>query len=161
MIRKAINCDLESIAQINVSAWKINYKGIIDDDFIKTRTFEWVYKRWKESNWLEDNESITFVYEEDSFLKGYVSGKKNEKYDCEIVSIYVDPQYQNQGIGKKLLNHEQEYFKGIGCKNMIVWTIKGFQNNIFYEKYGGVILEKREIELGNKKYPGIGFVFKL
>ena len=101
------------------------------------------------------------MYEENNLIKGFVSGKKNEKYDCEIVSIYVDPQYQNQGIGKKLLEHEKMYFKNTGCKKMIIWTIKGFQNNKFYEKNGGIIKEKKEIEYGNKKYPGIGFVFKL
>ena len=161
MIRKAIFGDLESISQINVNTWQTNYKGIIDDDFLKTRTFEFVYNRWKESNWIEDKESISFVYEENNLVKGFVSGKKNEKYDCEIVSIYVDPQYQNQGIGKKLLEHEKNYFKNTGCKKMIIWTIKGFQNNKFYEKNGGIITEKKEIEYGNKKYPGIGFVFIL
>ena len=161
MIRRAKICDLEAMVQINVNAWKKNYKGIIDDDFLETRTKEYVYNKWKELNWIEDNETITFVCEDNNLIKGFVSGKKNEKYDCEIVSIYVDPEYQNLNIGRKLFEQGKKHFKNIGCKNMIIWTIKGLPNNGFYKKMGGIVKEENEIEYGNKKYLGIGFVFEL
>ena len=162
MIRKANTNDLEGIVQINVNAWTINYKGIIDDDFLQKRTVEVVLKRWKESNWIEDNEISTFVYEENNIIKGFVSQKKDSgKYDCEIGSIYVDPLYQNKGIGKKLLQYMKTHFKSIGYKSMIIWTIKGFQNNSFYHNQGGKIQEETEYQYGSKKYPGIGFVFEL
>ena len=162
MIRKANIKDLESIVQINVNAWTTNYRNIIDEKFLQTRTVEVVLKRWQESNWIDDKEISTFVYEENNIIKGFVSQKKySGKYDCEIGSIYVDPLYQNHGIGKKLLQHMKTYFRGIGYKNMIIWTIKGFQNNLFYKNQGGKIEEETEYEYGNKKYPGIGFVFEL
>ena len=39
------------------------------------------------------------------------------------------------------------------------WIGKENERNSW--KNGGLILEKRKIEYGNKKYPGIGFVYKL
>lgn len=162
MIRLAKNEDLGIIAEINTNAWKINYKGIIDDDFLQTRTTERFIEKRLEANWLENKEIVTFVYEEDNIVKGFVSGNKgNEKYDCEISSLYVEPKYQKEGIGTKLLEHIKIYYKNIGYKNLIIWTIKGLQNNTFYKRQGGEIQEEREYEYGNKKYPGIGFVFIL
>jgi hypothetical protein len=40
MIRKANSEDLEITAKICANAWKINYKGIIDDDFLEKVTME-------------------------------------------------------------------------------------------------------------------------
>ena len=160
MIRRGKINDLETIARINTNAWKINYKGIIEDDFLQIRTTETFIKRMKEINWFE-NEDI-FVYEENNVVKGFVSGKKrNEKYDCEIRALYVKPEYQKQGIGAKLLDHMKTYYKNRGYKSLIICTIKGLQNNPFYIKHGGELKEEMEYDYGDKKYPGVGFVFKL
>jgi N-acetylglutamate synthase-like GNAT family acetyltransferase len=160
MIRRAKESDLNKIAEINTNAWKINYKGIIDDSFLETRTADTFIKRRKESNWFENAE--IFVYEEETNLKGFVSGeKKNKEYDCEIGALYVEPKYQKQGIGTKLLGYMKTYYKNIGHKKLIIWTIKGLQNNKFYEKHGGKIKEEKEYDYGDKKYPGIGYVFEL
>jgi N-acetylglutamate synthase-like GNAT family acetyltransferase len=159
MIRRARISDLEKMAEINTNAWKINYKGIIDDDFLQTRTTETFIKRRMESNWLENTK--TFVYEEDNIVKGFVSGENEKKNNCEIGALYVGPEYQGQGIGTKLLEYMKKYYKNVGYKKLIIWTIKGLQNNKFYEKHGEEINEEKEYNYGEKKYQGIGFVFDL
>jgi len=37
MIRRSVTKDLEVLAEINTNAWKTNYKGIIDEDFLQKR----------------------------------------------------------------------------------------------------------------------------
>lgn len=44
--------------------------------------------------------SDTVVAEEDGELRGFVS-----RLDEDIMSLYVDAQHQNKGIGRSLLNH--------------------------------------------------------
>jgi GNAT superfamily N-acetyltransferase len=100
--------------------------------------------------------------EENNFVKGFVSGNKYlEKYDCEISGLYVEPEFQKNRIGSKLMNYMKTFFKNMGYKSMIIWTIKGLQNNSFYQRHGGEILEEKDLDYGGKMYPGIGFVFKI
>ena len=143
MIRRANINDLKAMVEINVKAWTINYKGIMEDDLIKSRTTEVVFNRWKESNWIEDENISTFLFIEDNLIKGYVSGsnkrKENDKYDCEIGALYVAPEFQKQGIGKKLLDYMKKHFKKVGYVKMIIWTTKGLPNNGFYKKMGGIL----------------------
>ena len=158
MIRKANDSDVHSIAYINSSVWQTSYKGVIDDDFLKKRTVE---SRINVFENIVKNENI-YVFEENNIIKGFISGKIiREKYDCEIIGLYIGLEYQGKNIGTKLLEYMKEYYKNNGCENMIIWTIKNLRNNEFYKKHGGKIKEEKELEYEDRKYPGIGFVFEL
>ena len=121
IIRKIDINDLEGVAEITTKAWKLNYKGIIDDDFLQTRTVENFIEKRTKTNWINDVNVDTYIYEEDKIIKGYISGNKyKEKYDCEIGMLYIDPDYQKQGIGTKLLEFMKARYKNIGYKSMII-----------------------------------------
>ena len=160
MIRNAELHDAESIAKVIVEAWQSAYTGIIDQSFphsMKVDKFVSIM-----TNNISENLETIFVYEDDEKIKGFISGKKSDgKYNCETVGLYISPKYQRQGIGKSLLDEMKKYFKNNSCKTMIIWTLLNAENNSFYKKQGGNILEEKEIELGDKKYPGAGFVFQL
>ena len=66
-----------------------------------------------------------------------------------------------KGIGRQLLKYMQKYYKNKGYKKMIIWTIKGLENNEFYKTHGGKIQEYAKFDYGGKMYPGLGFVFNL
>ena len=162
MIRKATSDDLNKISEIASNAWKTNYRGIIEEDFLETRTVENFVKRGLETKWLEDEKIDTYVFEENSSIKGFISGNDYNQNDlCEIGRLYVDPEFQNQGIGKKLLEYMKKYYKKNGYKNMVIWTVKGLPNNNFYKKFGKAIPEEKEYTYGNKKYKGSGFIISL
>ncbi|ULQ61000.1 hypothetical protein K7I13_07035 [Brucepastera parasyntrophica] len=44
---------------------------------------------------------------------------------------------------------------------MIIWTIEGLPNNGFYQKNGGIIKERKDFDLDEKIYPGVGYVFHM
>jgi N-acetylglutamate synthase-like GNAT family acetyltransferase len=162
MIREANVNDIETIAQINTNVWKTNYKGIIDDDYLKKRTVEEFMKKEKETNLIEDNNKNTFVCEENNVIKGFIIGYKiDKKRDCEIMALYVDVKYQRKGIGTKLIEYMKRYYKENECKKMTIWTLRNLENNTFYRKLGGEIKEEKELNFGNKNYKGIGFIFEL
>jgi len=162
MIRKANKNDLERISEITSNAWMLNYKGIIDNDFLKTRTVESLIKRGLETKWLENNGIDTFIFEENNFIKGFISGNEYDQNDyCEIGRLYIDPEYQGEGIGTKLLIYMKEFYKNNRFKKMVIWTIKGLPNNYFYNKFGEILQEEKEYIYGDKKYSGIGFIINL
>ena len=157
MIRKAKLGDIDSIAYIISTVWKDAYKGVIDDDFINGRTVESMIAILK--NIFHD--MLFFVFEEENIVKGVVSGKNINLNSCEIIQLYVGLEFQGNNIGTELLNYMKLYYKDKGCKNMIIWTLKNIRNNGFYRKNGGEVAEEKELEIGNKKYSGIGFTYKL
>jgi GNAT superfamily N-acetyltransferase len=162
MIRRAISNDLRRISEIASNAWRINYRDVIDNNFLQSRTVENLFERGLEAKWLENKKFDTFIFEENNLQKAFISGNEHEQENCcEIGRLYVDPKYQKLGIGTKLLNYMKSYYKNIGYKKMIIWTIKGLPNNHFYRKHGKIIQEEKEYTYGDKKYPGLGFIIDL
>ena len=162
MIRKAISNDLRRISEIASNAWKENYKGIIDEKFLQKRTVDNFIQRGLETKWLEDKKIDTFIFIENNTIKGFISGNEYDQNNyCEIGRLYVDPEFQKQGIGTKLLEYMKDYYKKNGYKKMIIWTIKGLPNNNFYKRFGNIIQEEKEYTYGDKKYSGLGFEIDL
>ena len=69
---------------------------------------------------------------------------------CSILQLYVLPEFQNKGLGKKLLSHTLREMRRKGYKNALLWTQA--QNDAarrFYERIGFVSDTK-----------GVGTMFK-
>ena len=160
MIRPAESTDASSIAEILVSAWQTAYTGVIDPEYpgsLSTDKYTVLFKKIR-----RDQSQVVFVYEENSVVTGFASGvMPDSEYDCEVKGLYVDPLRQGRGTGSLLLNHMKEHFTAAGCESMIIRTLLGVKNNGFYMAHGGLDKERKTIEIGAKRYPGIGYCFHL
>ena len=155
MIRRAELKDVESIAKIITAAWKTAYKGIIDQQYAENLPVD-KYIHIFTKNITEERE-IIFV-NQGTTVNGFVSGIVSDKqYDCEIIGLYVHPEYQRGGIGTNLVTAMLDYFKKAGKKNLIIWTLDRAKNNTFYEHMGGVKKEYKELDIGGNQYQGVGF----
>ena len=71
--------------------------------------------------------SNTWVYEESNTVIGFISMKENE-----ITGLFVHPNYHSKGIGTALINHINQFYKGL--------EVEVFNENkigkSFYKKYG-------------------------
>jgi len=164
-IRAAVIKDAGSIAHIIVETWQTAYTGIVDSDFPPTMRTE-AFTRIMEENIQQKKESIFVCTEERSKnrLMGFISGqmkRAEEKYDAEVIGLYVLPEFQGRGIGRLLLERMKEYFRMQNCTNLLIWTLKGAHNNGFYTRQEGVSRESKTIDIGGKQYSAIGFVFNL
>ena len=161
MIKEAELHDAPEIARIIVSAWKSAYKGIIDPSYVDNMKADRFVEIMK--NNIEQNKESIFLYRENEKAAGFISGKllNNSPYNCEIVGLYVLPEFQNTGIGEKLLRHAMKFYSQLNCRKMIIWTLKGAKNNSFYINNGGIIAEEKSLNIGDKEYAGIGFVFDI
>jgi GNAT superfamily N-acetyltransferase len=159
MIRLAEIKDVESIAKIITTAWKTAYKGIVDQKYAENLPNDKFVHIFTKN--ITERKEIIFV-NQDKIVNGFISGSSsNEKYDCEIIGLYIHPEYQRQGIGTELVKTMIDYFRKEGKKNLIIWTLDGAPNNAFYERLGGVKKEYKELDIGDKKYQGVGFNIKI
>ena len=159
MVREAKTEDITFMSEIIVSAWQTAFSNIIDPEYPKRLQIS-KYRKIMNENLIQNKEKI-FVYD-DGIVKGFISGKDcSNSHDCEVVGLYIHPDYQQKGIGSILLQEMKQYFKERDRKRLLIWTLKNAYNNTFYTKHGGIVMEKKELKFGQKVYQGIGFIYDL
>ena len=159
MIRNMKIEDSKAIASIISIAWKSAYVGIVDPDYsnnVDTKRLENIFR-----DNIINNKEIIFVNDNNG-IDGFVSGKMGIGVnDCEIVGLYVTPQQQGKGIGKRLFKRMEEEAKRNKKRKIVLWTLDNARNNGFYEKMKGKKVEHKELIIGNKEYSGVRFQFEI
>ena len=159
--------DIPAIARIKVDGWKSAYRGIIDDDFLDSLTYNVQIKRFTDG---EDSvQGIVAIDEESKQIVGFSTfGKRQDlseglpQYDCELHAMYVSPDRKGKGIGKRLLSEVLKQQRENDHKKMLLWCFKKNLPTIeFYKKTGGVLLGEKEIEIEKMRLIEAGFGYEL
>lgn len=60
--------------------------------------------------------------------------------------MYVSPEYQNQGIGKRLFVTFKDWMHAYGFKSFVLWTLKDNKpTRLFYKSQGGSLLKETNL----------------
>ncbi len=141
MIRHATIADASRIAEILIFAKRINYRNIFKNDKVSFGEMQ-VYPLAK--RYIDNSDELKgmWVYD-DEFVKGVINinGK-------QIVELYVDSFFENQGIGSILIKYAIEQ---LDCD--FLWVLeKNIKAIRFYQKHGFVITEEKQYERGTIEY---------
>lgn len=159
-IRRAKTGDETAIANVVVKTWKDAYQGIVPQSFLDSLTIDKFAQRYKET--IPTNKEPIFVLEDKGGkIVGMVLGgaDRSGKYDCELMAIYILPEYQNKGYGRKLFLELIKEHKKNNYRSMIIWTFEDNRDREFYEKLGGVAREEQNLMLADKELRVIGYVW--
>lgn len=81
---------------------------------------------------------------EDNKIVGSVRGFLDDNNICHIGKLVVDPDFQNQGIGKTLMNEIERHF--LSCDKFVLFTGDETPNTVYlYKKIGYQIIEKQDM----------------
>ena len=156
--------DIEEVANIKVSSWRISYKDIIDKDYLDSMNIDSYIEKRKE----DYNKSLYYVAEYEGRVVGFTRyDDKLRQYNKqniggEIYALYVNPNMKRMGIGRALVNKVREEFKEKGIKNFIIWCLKDNEpSKDFYRKIGGIEFGEKDIEIGGKNYKETGFLYNM
>ncbi|MBO5383201.1 MAG: GNAT family N-acetyltransferase [Ruminococcus sp.] len=141
MIRHATIADASRIAEILIFAKRMNYRNIFKNDKVSFGEMQ-VYPLAKRYIDNPDELKGMWVYD-DEFVKGVINinGK-------QIVELYVDSFFENQGIGSILIKYAIEQ---LDCD--FLWVLeKNIKAIRFYQKHGFVITEEKQYERGTIEY---------
>lgn len=141
MIRHATIADASRIAEILIFTKRINYRDIFHNDKVSFGEMQ-VYPLAK--SYIDNPAELEriWVYD-DEFVKGMIHLSENQ-----IVELYVDSFFENQGIGSKLLKYAIEHFN---CD--FLWVLeKNIKAIRFYQRHGFVITEEKQCEEGTTEY---------
>ena len=148
-IRPAGLSDAATIAEIQVETWRDTYAGLIPD-----RTLVGLSRTSHTESWrrvLRDSrdDSITRVAEEpDSRVVGFANAGRarptNLPYDGEVYTLYVLPDHQGAGHGRRLLGALFSALSAAGRRSALVWVLAENPARFFYEAMGGTLIATRE-----------------
>ena len=164
VIRNIKEEDIPAVVDIQIEGWKVAYKGIVEESYLKSMNREERIERRK----ADYKQGPFIVAEMENEIVGFcryyneVISPDGDEYDCELMAIYVKPTLKQQGIGKMMFNYVKTDLKNKGKNKMILWCLKeNHPSRKFYEKMGGVLDGEHSIDFGGKLYQEVAFGYEL
>ena len=141
MIRQATIADASRIAEILIFSKRMNYRTIFHNDAVSFGEMQ-VYPLAK--RYMDNPQELDeiWVYD-DEFVKGMIHISENQ-----ILELYVDFFFENQGIGSKLIQFaiDQKH-----CD--FLWVLEKNRKAIrFYQRYGFAVTEEKKYQEGTAEY---------
>ena len=146
-IRKVKAEDAEQWSKLQNLVWRYAYKDLLPESvFVEREKPERIAKiitGFAKHQLAEDR--ICYVAEVNTRLIGYVSGIVKSEYEhfgiknyADLQAIYIHPNYQHCGLGKKFFNLFVDELKKRNLKRFVVGVLKdNLQARRAYEKWGG------------------------
>ena len=163
-VREAIEDDIVGVAKVRVDTWRAAYKGIIPDEFLESLSHQSVAERWKKAFWENKNAAVgAFVAEnEQQEIVGIAmcgpEQSQDAVYQGEIYVLYVLPQYQNLGIGRRLVAAcVQHLMHHLQAKSLLIWVIAENPYRKFYESLGGKPVREKSQEIAGRAIKETGY----
>jgi ribosomal protein S18 acetylase RimI-like enzyme len=161
-IRRACSADAASVARVYVESWRTAYAGLLPDDVLIDLSL-----REQEASWrrmlLRRRAANSIVVAE--LPKGGVVGfgsfgrarEPGLSFEGEIYTLYVDPDHQGEGLGKRLLETLFGRLLERGMENAVAWVLADNPARFFYEAMGGTRVATRSERLWGGRLPEVAY----
>ncbi|RSL33142.1 GNAT family N-acetyltransferase [Salibacterium salarium] len=151
-IRQANKKDISAIAQLHVEGWQRTYKNIFPAEVLDNLNVEERADQWEAI--LSASNTVTEVVTSDKGgILGVVSGGPLQDssihgYDGELYAIYLAPDIQGQGLGKRLFISMAQHLYKNGFQRMMVWLAYKNSARYFYERFSPVEVSRKINQFG-------------
>jgi GNAT superfamily N-acetyltransferase len=161
--REAAAADCLAVARVHVQSWQESFAGIVPQIFLDKMSVE------KRAKAFEKGFSAPFykMYVSEAPERGIVGfadlGEPREDidgYEGELYAIYLLPKFQRKGIGERLFHLGVEFLKGSGKHSMYLLALEVSPYRSFYEKMGGRIVGRKQIEIEGIMYDELVYGWK-
>ena len=160
-----------ALSKLFAASWRSTYRGIIPyqelEAIIKRRNTNW----WSRALSSDKNQILIFF---DNAIIGYsgigqtrdlptqTPATQTGKPSGEIIELYLEPDYQGLGFGRKLFTATYHELRKRHMQELIVWALSENTNACeFYHHLGGVICAHTEQCFGSTKLKKTGFRWSL
>lgn len=169
-IRRAGRKDAAAIGRVHVETWQATYAGLLPDAMLAGMSDVRQSAYWSRA--LADPREARGVFvadDEDMGVVGFgscgpvrdppegLSGR--EIRVGEIYTLYVEPDFQNRGLGRRLLDAMFRQLRADGCDTAVLWMLADNPTRFFYEGLGGERVGERVDTLGGVDVEEMAFVW--
>lgn len=146
-VRKAIESDAQRIAEIYVETWRTTYAGTLPDRVLVGMSVERQAISWSRA--IRHGEEIIVVAEDAKAGVVAVGSAgpnrtKGSHFTGEVYTLYVHPDFQNVGIGERVLQRLFEELSARGMNSAVIWVLAPNPSRFFYERVGGRRVGERD-----------------
>jgi ribosomal protein S18 acetylase RimI-like enzyme len=161
-IRAARPGDARRIARLDVETWRATYAGILTTPFLVGLS-----TRRREVGWASvierEPRDVWVALDADGEIVGFGSCGRNRdghEFAGEVFTLYVAPDWQNQGIGRQLLLALFGRLVAQGCGSVIIWVLRDNPARFFYHRLGGRDVRHRAFVVGGKRVEAAGYAWR-
>ncbi|NHN25349.1 GNAT family N-acetyltransferase [Flavobacterium jejuense] len=141
---------LQIIKDLAYAVWPLAYGEILSKEQLKYMLEKFYSIEALESLWNEAKHVFYIAIDKKDKPLGFVSYELNCKPEkTKIHRIYVLPETQGTGLGKKLFYHVKEKALENNQKAIFLNVNKYNKAKFFYEKLGFEIVKEEVIDIGN------------
>jgi ribosomal protein S18 acetylase RimI-like enzyme len=160
-IRGAKASDAEAIAAVHDASWRDAYRGIIPGRELE-RMVARRGPRWWRTAIVRGTRLCVLDF--DDTIGGYATYGRNRvpslPFGGEIFEIYLAPEFQGLGFGKRLFKAARRDLAEHGYMSVLVWALADNERALaFYERLGGRIVRKAEERFGDEVRGRVAFGF--
>ncbi len=161
-IRQAIPADASEIARVEVETWRDTYAGILPD-----RMLLGMSQRRQAASWTRalatgrDGQQVLVAQDSTAGVVGFGSCGRafasDLAYDGEVYTLYVLPDFQGQGVGRRLLERLFGVLLRQRLRSALVWVLADNPARFFYQAMGGALIAVREETVGGRTLSELGY----
>jgi ribosomal protein S18 acetylase RimI-like enzyme len=161
-IRQAKPSDAVAVATTHDDAWRSAYQGIIPgtelEKLISRRGPDW----WESA--IRKGSRISVLGFGDT-LAGYANYGRNRArslfYDGEIYELYLRPEFQGLGFGRRLFSSARRDLLQSGLKSLVVWALADNDPAVeFYRALGGRAVARSSERFGTRTLDKVAFAWR-
>ena len=149
-IRPARPGDARGIARLDIETWRATYAGILSTPYLVGLS-----EQRREAGWrsviLREPRDVRVATDSTEAIIGFGSCGPNRSdrfFAGEVFTLYVAPDWQNQGIGRRLLITLFRRLVATGRRSAIVWVLRDNPSRFFYERLGGHQVSHKSLAVG-------------
>ena len=145
-IRAAGAEDVAAIARIHVETWRDTYAGLLPDHALIRMSAQRERVLW---SWtVAAGESVLVAADSADGVVAFgscgVTRRPELPFSGEVYTLYVQPDHQGQGVGRRLLNGLFQALRRQGHDSAVIWVLDANPSRYFYEAMGGRPVAERD-----------------
>jgi ribosomal protein S18 acetylase RimI-like enzyme len=160
-VRRAKPADAAEIAATHDDAWRNAYQGIIPGAELERL----IHRRgpdWWDTAIRKGSRIAILVFGE--HVAGYANYGRNRArslyYDGEIYELYLRPEFQGLGFGRKLFAAARRDLGQSGLQSLVVWALSDNDTAVeFYRALGGRAVARSSERFGTKVLDKVAFAW--
>src|SRR6266478_3722532 len=149
-IRSARPEDARSIAKLHVETWRATYAGMLSAPYLVGLSARRRELGWRNVILREPRDVRVAVGDGDAIL-GFGScgpNRGDRRFAGEVFTLYVAPDWQNQGIGRRLLIALFRRLVASGRQSAVLWVLRDNPARFFYERLGARQVGRKTLAVG-------------
>ncbi|MFC0384054.1 GNAT family N-acetyltransferase [Muricoccus vinaceus] len=153
-IRRARPDDAAAVGAIHRIAWQDTYPGILPDAYLAGLDQRRIGAGYLRSMLARGGGEALFVAcAPDGAAVGFASAGRARRTgiaEGEIETLYILPDWQDQGIGRRLMRAAAAHLSVIGCRSAMLWVLSANGAGWFYRRLGGRLVGRERISVGGQ-----------